>query len=158
VRPGSPSPDEALLDFVGRLPAAMRDLVLARCCMAFDRLHLTPKQDLLATFRAILMTPDGDARAYMCAKMSAVVELALREDGEAVQAAIARASFETAGPDRCDGISLQAPLTQKDWDTARDEFLALRAHALSIKSLHHMLTQASRPPRQPPHHPDAQQL
>jgi hypothetical protein len=107
--------------------------------MAFERLHFTPNQDLLRTFRAILIAPQGKARAYRCAKMAAVVELALYEYGEGHRESIAGELLETTGSHRFDNNNVEAPLAHRHWQASHDEFLSLRRGALSIKSLHLML-------------------
>lgn len=132
-------PDEVLLHFIERLPTTIRDIVLARCCKAFGRLQLIPNQDLFATFRAILREAEDEARAYSCAKMIAVVELALQDDGWRCEAAFDRDLCEATGARRFSTIDLQAPLAQKLWQAAQNEFTALRGGPLSIGSLQNML-------------------
>jgi hypothetical protein len=133
------SSDEALLHFIERLPTTIRDIILARCCMAFERLHFTPNQDLFRTFRAILMAPQGKARVYTCAKMAAVVELALYEYGEGDQESIASELLEATGSHRFKNNGLEAPLAQRHWQAACEDFHSLRQGALGAKSLHKML-------------------
>lgn len=127
----TPSPDHALLQFVERLPLTIREVILAHCCMAFGRLQ-TESQDVQATFSAILRRAEGVAPAYSCAKMAAVIELALEMEE------FDHDVCESTGSHRFD-IDMQAPLTRKHWQAARTEFQALRGGALSVRSLHTML-------------------
>jgi hypothetical protein len=133
------APDEVLLHFIDRLPTTIRDVILARCCMAFERLDFTRNQDLSGTFRAILVAPRGKVAVYRCAKMAAVVELALYEYGEADTNSIVSELHATTGSHRFDENSLKAPLAQRHWQAAYDEFLSLRGGALSTRSLYTML-------------------
>lgn len=135
-------PDEVLLHFIERLPTTVREIVLARCCKAFGRLQLVPKQDLFATFCAILRERNDEARVYTCAKMIAAVELALEDEGCRSEAAFDRELYDATGARRFSNIDLRAPLTQKLWQAARTEFLKLRSGPLSVRSLHEMLTDA----------------
>lgn len=136
------SPDAALLSFIERLPTTIREVVLARCCKAFGRLQLNQNQDLFATFRAIVMASDPEARAYACAMMSAVLELALHDEFAETHAALA-SQLETALGGHAGSFDLQTPLAQKHWRVAREEFFALRKEALDTASLHLMLAQPS---------------
>ena len=134
-----PSPDNVLLRFVERLPTTIRDVILARFCVAFGRLQPTAHQDLPATFRSILMTPAGEGRIYSCAQAVAVLELVLHEGSACSQEALARALAETAGFQRFQDIDLHAPLAQRHWQNAREELLALRGTTLSVESLSRLL-------------------
>ncbi|MBN1239680.1 MAG: hypothetical protein JXB36_14345 [Gammaproteobacteria bacterium] len=134
-----PYPEDVLLRFVERLPTTIRDVILARFCMAFGRLQPTDNQDLSATFRSILMTPAGEARAYACAQAVAVLELVLHEGSACSQEALARELAGTAGSRRFEGIVLDAPLAQRHWHNAREELLALRATSLGIDALCRLL-------------------
>lgn len=136
------SPDAALLNFMERLPTTIREVVLARCCKAFGRLQLTQNQDLFATFRAIVTASDPEARAYACAMMSAVVELALHDEFAETHAGLA-AQLESAPGGHPGSYDLQTPLAQKHWQVAREEFFALRKEVLDAASLHAMLAQPS---------------
>jgi hypothetical protein len=140
--PGDQTPDELLLHFVDRLPTTIRDVILARCCMAFGRLDRRASQDLFATFRAILTGPGGAERVYMCAKMTAVVELALYEI-EGGDHAAAREALPEIASERFSDLDLTAPLVRKHWRAAREEFMALRSRLLDTGSLHAMLVHAS---------------
>lgn len=134
------SPDQALLNFIERLPTTIREIVLARCCQAFNRLQLDQAQDLFATFRAIVSAPNPEARAYACAKMISVLELALHDECAATHSELAQ-RLERAG--RPTGSSdLQTPLAQKHWRVAREEFFALRREVLGVDALHQMIVQA----------------
>jgi hypothetical protein len=133
------SPDHVLMRFVERLPTTIRDVILARCCMAFGRLQ-RPNQDLVGTFRSILTAPSGEARAYMCAKMVAVVELALHADVDSRDPHDDE-SADAATPHPFWNAALKAPLIQKHWRAARNEFLSLRKDMLSVDSFQAMLLQ-----------------
>lgn len=135
------SPDEILLKFIEGLPPTVRDVILARCCMAFGRLDASPNQNLFGTFRSILM-PEGQSQAYVCAKMAAVVELALYECDSGSGAALANELLERTGSHRFVSIDLQAWVAEKHWRAARDAFLELRREALHSESLSRMLVQA----------------
>lgn len=133
-------PDLALLYFIERLPTTIREIILARCCEAFDRLQLGKTQDLFATFRSIVSAPDLETRAYTCAKMVAVLELALHDETAATHTELAE-RLEKAG--RHTGtVDLQTPLAQKHWQVAREEFFALRRDLLAVDALHQMLVHA----------------
>lgn len=138
----SRSPDEALLNFIERLPTTIREVVLARCCKAFGRLQLTQNQNLFATFKAIVRAQDPETRAYTCAKMIAVLELALHDECAGTHAALA-AELEQASGRVAGSYDLQTPLAQKHWRVAREEFFALRKDMLETASLHLMLAQPS---------------
>src|SRR5690554_2298173 len=71
------SPLDALLDFAEQPPTTVKDVILARCCLAFDRLQPHVQQDLFATFRAIVVSGEPEQTAYACAQMAAVLELIL---------------------------------------------------------------------------------
>lgn len=129
-------PSDVLLKFVARLPTTIRYVILARCCMAFGRLHVTQRQDLLATFRAILTTPVGEQRAYVCAMMTSVVELALHHNGADSQASLVRLLSESPAGQAFGSFDPEAPLVQKHWEAAREDFQALRRSELGTPSLH----------------------
>ena len=133
-------PDLALLHFIERLPTTIREIILARCCQAFNRLQLDQVQDLFATFRAIVSPPELEAQAYALAKMIAVLELALHDEMAGTHSELAE-RLEKAG--RLGGsLDLQTPLAQKHWQVAREEFFALRRDVLAVDALHQMLVQA----------------
>lgn len=127
------APDDVLLRFVEALPTTIRDIVLARCCLAFGRLQHPGEQDLLATFRAILTAPELEARAYTCAKMGAVVELAL-----SVGPSDGRQAAERDRMRRPD-MNLKSALALKHWYAATEEFQALRRDALGTEALRRLL-------------------
>jgi hypothetical protein len=135
-----------VLQFVERLPTTIRDVILARFCMAFGRLQPAANQDLSATFRSILLMPGCEGRAYACARVVAVLELVLHEDSVCIQAALARELAETTGFRRFSSIDLGAPLPQKHWQHAREEFLALRRTSLSVDSLSRLLARSRSEP------------
>jgi hypothetical protein len=120
-----------------RLPTTIRDVVLARCCQAFNRLQLDKHQDLFATFRAIVSATDVEWRAYTCAKMIAVLELAFQDEVASTHSALAL-RLEESGR-QAGSLDLQTPLAQKHWRVAREEFFALRRDALALDALHQML-------------------
>jgi len=134
------SPDAALLNFIERLPTTIRDVILARCCKAFGRLQLTQYQDLFATFRAIVTPNNPEARAYACAMMTAVLELALHDELAVTHTALA-AELETAPGRQPGSYDLLTPIAQKHWQAAREEFFALRKEVLDTASLHLLLAQ-----------------
>jgi hypothetical protein len=148
-RPSDRSPDELLLHFVERLPTTVRDIVLARCCLAYGRWHPTQKQDLFATFRAILQAPEGEMRAYMCAKITAVIELALHDEYPASHATLARELLGPRAHGQLGTVDLESPLTQKHWRAAKEEFLGLRRDGLNVESIHRMLGHAAAAERRP---------
>jgi hypothetical protein len=129
------APDDALLDFVDELPATVKDLILARCCMAFGRLQPVPRQDLSATFRAIVRAGDAVQAAYTCAQMVAVLELVLCSP----DAPLPAAWHEAAAAQRLYNIDMQSPLTRKHWEAAHEGFSRLRATLLHSQSLRRML-------------------
>ncbi len=133
------SPDQALLHFIERLPTTIREIVLARCCQAFNRLQLGQHQDLFATFRAIVSAPDLETRAYTCAKMISVLELALHDEFAATHSDLAK-RLEEAGR-HSGSVDLQTPLVQKHWRVAREEFMALRRDVLGVDAIHQMLVE-----------------
>jgi hypothetical protein len=134
------SPDAALLHFIERLPTTIREVVLARCCQAFGRLQLTQHQDLFATFRAIVMAAEPEARAYACARMIAVLELTLHDEFAETHSELAR-ELEKAPCRPAGSFDLRTPLAQKHWQGAREEFFNLRKDALGTESLYRMLVQ-----------------
>lgn len=133
-------PDEVLLSFVEGLPTTIRDVILGRCCMAFGRLDRLPNQNLFATFRAILM-PEGQRHPYLCAKMAAVVELALYECESSSGAALADELLERTGAPRFVRIDLHARVAEKHARIARDAFMDLRRDVLHTEALSRMLVQ-----------------
>ncbi|HEX7079851.1 MAG TPA: hypothetical protein VF329_02420 [Gammaproteobacteria bacterium] len=139
MEPKEESPDAVLLRFVERLPTTIRDIVLARCCTAFGRLQAVPNQDLFATFRAILTAPERENRAYVSAKMAAVLELALHEDSADAHAELARDLYEMTRSPRFENLDLDGPLPQKHWRAAREEFRVLRREFLTVEALHRMV-------------------
>lgn len=137
------SPDVTLLNFIERLPTTIREVVLARCCKAFDRLQLSQNQDLFATFRSIVIArEDQEARAYACAKMIAALELALHDESAGTHTALA-SELERSQCRQSGSYDLQTPLAQKHWRVAREEFFALRKDGLDAASLHSMLVEQS---------------
>jgi len=126
------------LDFVEQLPTTVKDVVLARCCMAFDRLQPDPQQDLSATFRAIIVSGDDGQTAYTCAQMAAVLELILCSP----EARLPRGGCEAATGQRLGG-TWGSPLAQKHWSAAQDDFARLRTTALHPQSLRMMLIRDS---------------
>jgi len=129
------SPDDVLVHFVERLPTTVKDVILARCCMAFGRLQPMPQQDLFATFRAILKGRNAGQAAYTCAQMIAVLELILCSP----EAPLPAEWHEAAAAQRLDNINMQSPLTQKHWKAAQDDFIQLRETILHAQSLRVML-------------------
>lgn len=137
----SRTPDLTLLHFIERLPTTIREVVLARCCQAFGRLQLRAHQDLFATFRAIVLVPDLELRAYACAKMAAVLELALHDEFAESHSTLAQ-ELDTAAGRQVGSLDLQTPLAQKHWRVAREEFAALRRDGLAVDALSRMLVEA----------------
>jgi hypothetical protein len=133
------SPEHVLLRFVERLPTTIRDVVLARCCIAFDRLQASSPQDLFATFRAILLASDRAPLAYTCAKMISVVELALAVPDAPFQ----RDWHAAIQTQRIDAVDWDGPLTRRHWRAAREEFMRLRATVLDVRALSDMLPEAA---------------
>lgn len=133
------SPVDALLDFVEQLPTTVKDVILARCCMAFDRLQPDPQQDLFGTFRAILVRGDAEEAAYACAQMTAVLELTLCSP----EVRLPKEWYEAAVAERLDDVDLESPLPQKHWSAAQDDFARLRSTRLHPQSLRLMLIRAS---------------
>jgi hypothetical protein len=134
------SPDTILLHFIERLPTTIREVVLARCCQAFNRLQLEQRQDLFATFRAIVVAHDPEMRAYTCAQMIAVLELVLQHEHAAAHSELAE-RLERAGRP-AGSLDLRTPLAQKHWQAAREEFFALRRDALAVDAVHRMIVDA----------------
>ena len=134
------SPDTILLHFIERLPTTIREVVLARCCQAFHRLQLGQRQDLFATFRAIVLAQDLETRAYTCAQMIAVLELALHDELAAMHSELAERLEQTGR--QPGSLDLQTPLAQKHWRVAREEFFALRRDVLAVDAVHRMLVDA----------------
>jgi hypothetical protein len=131
------SPDSILVHYIEHLPTTIRDVVLARCCQSFNRLQLDQHQDLFATFRAIVSAPDVECRAYTCARMIGVLELAFQDEFASTHADLAL-RLEQSG--RLAGsLDLQTPIAQKHWGVAREEFFALRRDVLAVDALHQML-------------------
>jgi hypothetical protein len=129
------APDDALLEFVEALPATVKDVILARCCMAFGRLQPVPRQNLSATFRAIVQAGGPPQAAYTCAQMIAVLELVLCSP----EAPLPAAWHEAGAAQRLHNIDMQSPLTQKHWDAAREEFSQMRVTLLHARSLQRLL-------------------
>jgi hypothetical protein len=81
--------------------------------------------------------------------MAAVVELALQDEDAGSHATLAEGLSGTARSRLFGNVDLKAPLTQKHWQAARDEFLGLRRDALNVESLHGMLVYAPTARRRP---------
>src|SRR5690606_26519171 len=89
---------------------------------------------------AIVSASDLEQRAYTCAKMIAVLELALHDELAETHADLAE-RLEQAGR-QTGSMDLRTPLAQKHWRVAREEFFALRREMLCVDSLHEMLVAA----------------
>jgi hypothetical protein len=129
------SPVDALLDFAEQLPTTVKQVILARCCMAFGRLQPDVQQDLFATFRAIVVSAEAGQAAYVCAQMAAVLELTLCSP----EAPLPREWYRAAADQRLDRIDLDSALAQKHWRAAQDEFARLRNTLLHPQSLRMMM-------------------
>lgn len=129
--------DVVLIDYVEGLPTTIKDVVLARCCMAFDKLEFGHDENLLALFTSIIQ-PAGRASPigiiYECAKMIGVISLAL-ETGTLDYEAFYRHLHEQTGGQMFNEMSLRAPLADKHWQAAREQFQSLLEGPLSPPSL-----------------------
>src|SRR5690606_18705690 len=103
------SPLDALLDFAEQLPTSIKDVILARCCLAFDRLQPHVQQDLFATFRAIVVSGNPAQAAYACAQMAAVLELTLCSP----ESHLPPEWYEAASRHRLVAVDLDSALAQK---------------------------------------------
>ncbi len=81
----------------------------------------------------------------MCAKMIAVLELALHDETAETHTGLAQRLMQSGRHNT--NIDLQTPLAQKHWRGARDEFFALRRDGLGAESLKSMLIEPAVGPR-----------
>ena len=127
-------PDAALIQFAAGLPITIRNVVLPRCAIAVDLLEGRPGQDFLETFKSVLNCKRPTERPYKVALLCGVMEFALEhEAGD--QAWLEKLAAEHPENDYFARMALQAPLKDKHWQIAREQFAELRSGILSSPAL-----------------------
>ena len=126
-------PNEILFDFLERLPITIKEVVLARTCMAFGKLGLEPEQDLMATLRTVAGHSPTDL-PFRISALCGAVELALihEQNDEDIYK---RLSAEHPESELFAKMALQAPLKDKHWQSSVESFALLRSGPLSAPAL-----------------------
>lgn len=149
-----PTPGDILKEFADSIPVTIAGNVLARCCIAFDRLEARPGQDLLATFKAIVDEATGIDLGYRCAMMCGVLELALEGGGPSDRAALFHELADEHDNATFRQMEFQVPLQERHREDAVARFRELREDVLSAPSLR--LWQDMWLAENPPHIPTPQ--
>lgn len=133
----SAEPNEILLDFLGKLPATIKDSVLFQCCFGMQIFDLTALVggDYLTELRKLLNEYDDASRAYKCAQLIGVVELVLEPDVTDLEK-LNQELYEETGGEAFRNIAMRQPLSKRHSELARKEFQELRQVALSAQALH----------------------
>lgn len=127
-------PDAVLLIFVDGLPDTIRDIIIPQACIAYGRFEARPGFDYRAAFAELLRTRDDSWRMFDVARMVGVIETLLIIDP------LHRTLHEKLAAEHQDveffAVSaLQAPLKEKHYERARDDFHLLREGPLSPSAL-----------------------
>lgn len=135
---GEFDPAAILMRFAEGLPATIRDIVLARCNLAFGhhkRMMPDSEESQLDIFRSLFTAKHAVDRGYEIAKICGVLELAVEfdEDHEQFTESLAAKhpeieSFAT--------YAAQAPLKTRHFEQAHAQFAELRSGPLSPRVLH----------------------
>jgi hypothetical protein len=129
------NPREALIEFARSMPTTMRDTVLAVAVIGFDRLEARPDEEFLLKFEAILNEVPEDMSGYRCAMMAGLLDLALERDEAFDHEKFLTDLGEKHENDRFKEMALHVPLRDRHWQEAARRFRALRAGALSPRSI-----------------------
>jgi hypothetical protein len=127
-------PDTIFIRFAAGLPITVQSVVLARCCIGLGLLEARPGQDHLATLRSALGADTQIVRPYKVALLSGIMELALEHE-EGDPAYLSKLAKDHPDVDSFERMALQAPLKDKHWQIAREQFAELRAGILSSQAL-----------------------
>lgn len=127
-------PDAILIEFAAQLPITIKDVVLPCCCMAFDKLSGTRGQDYFETFCSLLASDQHVVRPYKVAVLCGAMELALEREAGA-DSYLEKLAKEHPGETTFARMALQAPLKDKHWQQAREQFADLRSAVLSSQAL-----------------------
>ncbi|MCW5703874.1 MAG: hypothetical protein KIT82_14985 [Bradyrhizobium sp.] len=127
-------PDAILLQFAAELPITIKNVVLPRCCSGLGLLEGRPGQDFFETLRSTLKCERHRERPWKVAILCGVMELALEHE-EGDQAWLSELAAKYPEDETFAHMALQAPLKDKHWQLAREEFAQLRAGILSSQAL-----------------------
>ena len=129
-------PDEILKSFVHGLPTTIREVIHAQCCIAFDHFEAKPGFDFSSAFDELIdQSKKGREtwRALQVAKMLGVIDVLLVPDPlfREVHEKLAEEHDEPFFAE----MALRAPLRERHFERARQEYLELRDGPLAPETL-----------------------
>ncbi|BAV45284.1 Peptidase M23B [Mesorhizobium loti] len=127
-------PDERLIEFLDGLPVTIRDGVLFRCCFgleAGDFAELGTIDNL--TILKVFLDEHPRHRGYRCAQLIGVLEIVLvpPKGNEELNQKI----YEETGHEAFRDAAIRAPLNERHFELARQQFAELRRTSLSPEVL-----------------------